>query len=148
MAVKIFLPNRKEAKVFCQFICFQHLRYRDCMDLDNTTLENVKMNPIFYQFYTQGNFGHDRYGHPLVFLPYGNVDPKGILSSMRCSEVLQLIIYSLDNRRRKCEENSEKFGHPVEQVIYIMDLKGIGTKHLWATGLEAFQEVKQKAFSF
>jgi len=52
-----------------------------------------------------------------------------------------LVIYSLDFRRRMCKENSDKFGHPVEQVIYIMDLKGIGTKHLWVNGLEVFQEI-------
>lgn len=110
--------------------------------MDKTAIEKMEPHPVF-KYYAQGFVGNDKFGHPMIFLPYGNMDIKGLIKSMRCSEFLQLCLFSLDYRWRTAAANSKKFGHPVEQAIYIVDLKGFGTKNLWLQGLDTFQEVFQ-----
>jgi len=120
-----------------------HLRYRKCLNMDSPAYRNFPVNPIMERYYTRGQIGNDKAGRPVVYFPFGGVDAKGILSSVRHSEAMQTIMYWMEQRRYACEEATQKAGRPISQIVYIIDLKGIGVKHLWKPGIDAFKQMSE-----
>jgi len=120
-----------------------HLRYRKAWNMDSQAYRNLSVNPILERYYTRGQIGHDKQGRPVVYFPFGGIDAKGILSSVRYSEAIHTIGYWMEQRRWACEEATKKEGKYIGQIFYIVDLKGVGVKHLWKPGIDAFKQISE-----
>lgn len=95
----------------------------------------------------------------MVYFPFGGADARGLPASVKLSDGLRTIMWFQEDRRACCRDASLKVtqprvllcplllewtgqvGRPINQVIYILDLEGLGLKHLYKPGMEMFQQV-------
>uniref|UniRef100_A0A5S6QRG7 CRAL-TRIO domain-containing protein n=1 Tax=Trichuris muris TaxID=70415 RepID=A0A5S6QRG7_TRIMR len=118
----------------------QHITYRRILGLDGDKFMD-QINPQFHRYFTRGEFGFDREGRPVVYFPFGSIDPKGMLYSFKGSEVMKAMLAYQEHSRRLCMKIREERKCTVYQSIYVIDMQGIGQKHLWKPGLEVFSQI-------
>ncbi|KFD61249.1 hypothetical protein M514_00574 [Trichuris suis] len=156
----------------------QHIAYRRILGLDSEKFMN-QINQHFHKYFTRGDFGFDKEGRPVVYFPFGNIDPKaiiyfhnlplsgqmprkhhantvrnqvcctyfcvyrwpGMLYSFKGSDILKAMLVYQEKSRRLCKQVREERGCSVYQSIYVIDMQGIGQKHLWKPGLEVFSQI-------
>ncbi|XP_002730396.2 SEC14-like protein 2 [Saccoglossus kowalevskii] len=113
---------------------------RKKMGLD-TLITDFKAPEVMEKHYQGGLVGETKNGNPIWIDPIGGIDPKGLLRSARNKDI---ILTRLQNTERMYEELlpalSKKYGKRIEGLCYIMDLEGLGTKHLWKPGIDLFNQ--------
>lgn len=57
---------------------FQHLRYRKTLNMDSPAYRNFQANSVMAMYFTRGELGYDKHGRPVVYFPFGGIDPKGM----------------------------------------------------------------------
>ncbi|KRX67100.1 SEC14-like protein 2 [Trichinella sp. T9] len=132
----------------------EHLKYRKVMHLDDESpVKKIAINPQFAKYFTRGDFGQDNEGRPVVYFPFGGIDPKGtikaytesrhasLLSSFKGSQMLLTMLIWQEETRLLCEQLSKEKQKCIFQAIYILDLKGIGSQHLWKPGVDIFLQI-------
>ncbi|KRX83646.1 Retinal-binding protein, partial [Trichinella sp. T6] len=119
------------------------LKYRKVMHLDDESpVKKIAINPQFAKYFTRGDFGQDNEGRPVVYFPFGGIDPKGsLLSSFKGSQMLLTMLIWQEETRLLCEQLSKEKQKCIFQAIYILDLKGIGSQHLWKPGVDIFLQI-------
>nr|XP_006811136.1 PREDICTED: SEC14-like protein 2-like [Saccoglossus kowalevskii] len=113
---------------------------RKKMGLD-TLVTDYKSPEVMEKYYQGGLVGEDKNGHPIWIDPIGNIDPKGLLKSARTKDIL---LSRIQISERLWQETypalSKKYGRRIEGMCYMIDLEGLGTKHLWKPGVDLFNK--------
>ncbi|XP_077996036.1 SEC14-like protein 2 [Glandiceps talaboti] len=117
-----------------------HFETRKKMKLD-TIIEDFVDPEVLLKYYPGGMVGEDREGAPVWIDNIGQIDPKGLFRSARSKDIIGSRIRNIEYLWRDvCPEMSKKYGHRVEGMVMIMDLEGLGTKHLWKPGVDLFNK--------
>lgn len=112
------------------------LLWRDQMGTDSL-LTSYNPPEVLQKYYPVGFSGHDRGGCPVLIIPFGNCDIKGILHSVKKSEYIKYTVYILEKSIRDMKEQSEKLGRNVDQLCIIFDLENFGMKHItWKPAMD------------
>ncbi|CAH3196634.1 unnamed protein product, partial [Porites evermanni] len=122
----------------------ESMNVRKEMGLD-TLLETYKVPEVVLSKYYPGSyFGYDREGAPVFIDPVGEIDFRGLLSSVSKEEIVKFKAYLGEYGMSLARQRAAKLGVRNEQVVMLMDMEGLGLKHLWKPGITKsffFQQV-------
>lgn len=83
------------------------------------------------KYFPGGICGRDKLGRPLFIAPVGCLDPKSFLKCITRTEFLQSRVYELERVMKIILPSaSADAGRPIEQLSVIMDMHGLGLKHM------------------
>ncbi|XP_006869309.1 PREDICTED: putative SEC14-like protein 6 isoform X2 [Chrysochloris asiatica] len=98
------------------------------------------LRKVIRQFHASGICGHDREGSPIWYHILRDLDPKGLLNSVSKQNLLRDKLQNCELLLQDCEQQSQKLGKKVDQILVIFDIEGLGLRHLWKPGVEFVQE--------
>lgn len=113
----------------------KHLEWRIKWKVDSI-LEDYTPSKILDMYYGGGIAGYDKVGDPILLDTAGHRDWKGLLYSVKGSEIMRHSAWQMEGFKTILQKQSEKIGRRVEQVTMIADLEGMGPHFLWRPGLE------------
>jgi len=96
---------------------------------------------VIKHYYPGGYFGVDKHGCPIFIDPVGTIDFKGLLHSINADELLRMRMFIAECGINLCEKQSEKLGKEIKQITVLVDLEGLGLKHMWKPGVRAFNTI-------
>ncbi|XP_045172153.2 SEC14-like protein 2 isoform X1 [Mercenaria mercenaria] len=105
------------------------LQWRQEMGAD-TILEDYQPIEVLEKYRTGGILGRDKSGCPIYIDPYGLIDMKGLLRSVKKQDILKKFVQVMESVGKICEEESKKNGCQLDTMTIIYDLKGLGLKHM------------------
>ncbi|XP_032236045.1 SEC14-like protein 2 isoform X2 [Nematostella vectensis] len=123
-----------------EFMLRESLAVRKKMGLDNI-LDTYKVPEVLQKYYPGGYFGYDIEGVPVFIDPLGNIDFKGLLLSVRKDEIIRFKGYTAELGLHLGAQQSKKVNKRIAQVVMVMDMEGLGLKHLWKPGVMTFNSV-------
>jgi hypothetical protein len=93
--------------------------------------------------YSPGNyFGHDKKGFPIWYELLGRYDMKGLMLSATKKDIVKyriaMIEHLLANIFPKC---SKEAGKRIDKCDFIVDMDGVGLKHLWKPAVDVMHEL-------
>lgn len=93
--------------------------------------------------YWPGNFfGHDKEGYPIWYELLGYADIRGLIGSATKKDLVRFKLHLTEKLFQQIfPENSKKFGKRIDKVVYIVDLEGVGMKHLWKPAIDVYTEL-------
>ncbi|XP_072034161.1 SEC14-like protein 4 [Amphiura filiformis] len=102
----------------------------------DAVLQDYTPPKVLDMYYGGGIVGYDKDGDPVLLDPAGHRDWKGLLYSVKGSDLMRHSIWNMEKIKVVLEEQSKKLGRRVEQITMIADLEGMGPHFLWRPGLE------------
>lgn len=119
---------------------------RESMDIRrrlklDTLVETYKVPEVLSKYYPGSYFGFDRDGSPVFIDPIGQIDFKGLLSSVKKEEIVRFKAYLGEYGMTLGRQQSAKLGKNVDQIVMVMDMEGLGLKHLWKPGVVLFNTI-------
>ncbi|KAA0200728.1 SEC14 4 protein, partial [Fasciolopsis buskii] len=97
----------------------------------DTILTWFKVPEVIEKYFPGGICGRDKLGRPLFIAPVGCLDPKSFLKCITRTEFLQSRVYELERVMKIILPSaSADAGRPIEQLSVIMDMHGLGLKHM------------------
>lgn len=118
----------------------ESMNVRKEMGLD-TLLQTYKVPEVLLTHYPGSYFGYDREGAPVFIDPVGQIDFRGLLSSVSKEEIVKFKAYLGEYGMSLARQRAAKLGVRNEQVVMLMDMEGLGLKHLWKPGLMVFNTI-------
>ncbi|THD26940.1 SEC14 protein 2 [Fasciola hepatica] len=107
-----------------------HIKWRLENEVD-TILTWFKVPEVIEKYFPGGICGHDKLGRPLFIAPVGCLDPKSFLKCVTRTEFLQSRVYELERVMKVVLPTAAaEAGRPIEQLSVIMDMQGLGLKHM------------------
>lgn len=113
------------------------MAFREKMKVD-TILEDYKQPEVLCKYLTGGFCGHAKDGSPVRVEPYGRLDMKGLMCSVRKSDLEKAKIQQCEGTVRDWQEESKKRGYRVDGLTVVFDMAGVGTRMLWRPGLKMY----------
>ncbi|VDP90522.1 unnamed protein product [Echinostoma caproni] len=97
----------------------------------DTILTWFKVPEVIEKYFPGGICGHDKLGRPLFIAPVGCLDPKSFLKCITRTEFLQSRVYELEHIMKVVfPQASARAGRLIDQLSVIMDMQGLGLKHM------------------
>ncbi|KER27725.1 hypothetical protein T265_05284 [Opisthorchis viverrini] len=97
----------------------------------DTILSWYRMPEVIDKYFPGGICGEDKEGRPLFIAPIGRVDPKSFLKATNRLEFLQSRIFQMEHILHvTLPEATARAGKEIDQLTVIMDMQGLGLKHL------------------
>ncbi|XP_041457499.1 SEC14-like protein 2 [Lytechinus variegatus] len=93
------------------------------------------------KYWPGGATGLDKEGHVVWICPLGNVDPKGLLYSVKAGDIIKTNISILERLQNEQKVISRKLGRHIEGVTFIVDLEHLNAGHIWKPGMTVMTEV-------
>lgn len=103
-----------------------------------TLLAEYDTPEVIKKYLTGGFCGHDKEGSPIRVELYGHLDMKGIMASVRKSDLEKTKLLQCEWTVKDWEEEGKKRGHRVDGLSVIFDMEGVSTKMLWRPGLQMY----------
>uniref|UniRef100_T1J2H6 CRAL-TRIO domain-containing protein n=1 Tax=Strigamia maritima TaxID=126957 RepID=T1J2H6_STRMM len=101
-------------------------------------VDTYKPPEVLRKYYPYGFAGHAIEGEPVIIVPFGNCDIKGLLHAVKKSEYIKYTIYILEKAIRDMDEQTIKLGKVVDRMVIIFDLEHFGMKHItWKPAMDA-----------
>ncbi|XP_031552445.1 SEC14-like protein 2 [Actinia tenebrosa] len=119
----------------------QSLWVRKKLDLDSVLTPSYKPPEVLMKYDPGGFYGYDKEGSPIFVDPLGQIDFKGLLHSVKKDDVLRFKGYHAEKGLQLAKEKAKETGKRVHQVVNILDMEGLGLKHLWGPGVALFNSV-------
>lgn len=113
------------------------MAFREKMKVD-TILEDYKQPEVLQKYLTGGFCGHARDGSPVRVEPYGRLDIKGLMCSVRKSDLEKAKIQQCEWTVLDWQKESQKRGQRVDGLTVVFDMAGVGTSMLWRPGLKMY----------
>ncbi|XP_071486789.1 SEC14-like protein 2 [Diadema antillarum] len=135
-----FLRARKFSVKKAEEMFRQDLIWRSQNRVD-TILEWFQMPEVCLKYWPGGAVGLDKEGHIVWISPLGNVDPKGMLYSVKAGDVIKTNIHILERLTKEQEAVSRKLRRNIEGITMIIDLEHLGTSHMWKPGMNVMTEI-------
>uniref|UniRef100_A0A8C5MVV4 SEC14 like lipid binding 1 n=1 Tax=Leptobrachium leishanense TaxID=445787 RepID=A0A8C5MVV4_9ANUR len=96
---------------------------------------------VLQDYYTGGWHHHDKDGRPLYVLRLGQMDTKGLVRALGEESLLRHVLSINEEGLRRCEENTNVFGRPINSWTCLVDLEGLNMRHLWRPGVKALLRI-------
>ncbi|XP_035217161.1 SEC14-like protein 2 [Stegodyphus dumicola] len=97
-----------------------HIEWREKNDIDD--IEMYKP-PEVAKYFPMSLIGFDKTGSPIRYLPFGNMDAKGLLKSAKKHDCVKSVVQRLESDAVRMKEKSKKMGQNIDQWIYIFDFE-------------------------
>lgn len=115
--------------------------WRQKNDIDNV-LTNYVPPEVLTKFYSGGYHGVSKAGFPIWIEIMASNDQKGLYNSVTKKEIVYYRAYLAEKMFREIgPELTKKSGKQIDQAIQIIDLDGLGLKHLWLPAVETYTEI-------
>lgn len=115
--------------------------WRQKNDVDSI-LTKYQPPEVLTKYYSGGYNGVSKEGYPIWIEVMANNDQKGLFNSVTKKEIVQYRCYQTERMFKNiCPELTKKFGRKIDKAIQIIDLQGLGLKHLWLPAVETYTEV-------
>ncbi|XP_046560248.1 SEC14-like protein 2 [Haliotis rubra] len=102
----------------------------------DTIREDFKLPEVLQKYYIGGFCGYDNEGCPVWYEPFGHIDLKGVLRSVKKMEIMKMKVQQMEKIYHYFRTAEEK-GHKVPaQIIIVFDLDKFSMKHLWKPGVD------------
>ncbi|XP_048763244.2 retinal-binding protein-like [Ostrea edulis] len=113
------------------------MAFREKMHVD-TILQKYQQPEVLQKYLTGGFCGHAKDGSPVRIEPYGRLDMKGIMCSVKKSDLEKAKIQQCERTLRDWKAESKKRGYRVDGLTVVFDMAGVSTKMLWRPGLKMY----------
>ncbi|TGZ64022.1 hypothetical protein CRM22_006567 [Opisthorchis felineus] len=125
-----WLRSRNWNEVEAEKMLRAHISWRREHEVD-TILSWYQMPEVIDKYFPGGICGEDKEGRPLFIAPVGRVDPKSFLKATNRLEFLQSRIFQMEHILHvTLPEATARAGKEIDQLTVIMDMQGLGLKHL------------------
>ncbi|XP_072032708.1 SEC14-like protein 2 [Amphiura filiformis] len=118
----------------------KHLKWRERNKVD-TIMQDHKQPEVLEKYYGGGFVGVDKEGCPVRIEPFGGRDIKGLLHSVKGSDLMRNNIWILETFVKRIQDEARKSGRPIEQFTSISDMEGLDTDYMWRPGLEFNKQI-------
>ncbi|KAL7631160.1 UNVERIFIED_CONTAM: hypothetical protein RMT77_018541 [Armadillidium vulgare] len=110
-----FNINKAEAMLL------KSLEWRKEWNMDNI----ADWNPpeVLKKYFPSGIPGYDKEGNPVIIIPYGNADIRGLIKSCNTKELIKYFAQIFENAVLIMRERSRDRGEPIGKLIDIVDLE-------------------------
>ncbi|XP_030645974.1 SEC14-like protein 1 [Chanos chanos] len=125
----------KAREALCQTLTWRKQHQVDFL------LDSWQRPQLLQEYYTGGWHRHDRDGRPLYILRLGQMDTKGLVRALGEETLLRQVLSINEEGLRRCEENTNIFGHPISCWTCLVDLEGLNMRHLWRPGIKALLRI-------
>ncbi|CAL8091594.1 unnamed protein product [Calicophoron daubneyi] len=107
-----------------------HIRWRVENHVDNI-MSWFKTPDVVENYFPGSIFGQDKRGRPLMIAPVGRFDPKTFMRAITKADFLRSRIYQMEYTLKVIfPDASRRAGTYIDQLSLIMDMEGLGLKHL------------------
>ncbi|XP_071115999.1 SEC14-like protein 3 [Haliotis cracherodii] len=107
----------------------------------DTIREDYKVPEVLQKYYIGGFCGHDNEGCPVWYEPFGYIDLKGVLQSVKKMDIIKMKVLQMEKIYHLFRTAEEKKGHKAAQIIIVFDLDKFSMKHLWKPGVDVMCEL-------
>ncbi|KAI6240133.1 SEC14-like protein 1 family protein [Aphelenchoides fujianensis] len=97
--------------------------------------------PVLLKHFPGAWHHHDKEGRPLFVLRLGQMDVKGILRSCGLEAVVKYTLSVCEQGLLKTAEATKNLGKPISAWTLLVDLEGLGVRHLWRPGVQALLKI-------
>uniref|UniRef100_A0A8C4WH38 SEC14 like lipid binding 5 n=1 Tax=Gopherus evgoodei TaxID=1825980 RepID=A0A8C4WH38_9SAUR len=122
-----------------EMLC-QSLTWRKQYQVDYI-LQTWRPPSLLEEYYTGGWHYQDKDGRPLYILCLGQMDTKGLVKALGEESLLRHVLSINEQGQKRCEENTNLFGHPITSWTCLVDLEGLNMRHLWRPGVKALLRI-------
>ncbi|KAF5400553.1 hypothetical protein PHET_06194 [Paragonimus heterotremus] len=117
-----------------------HINWRKENNVD-AILSWYVVPEVVDKYFPGGICGSDKDGRPLYIAPVGYLDPKSFIKAVSRSDFLQSRVYQMEFIISEIlPQYSEKAGRNIDQLTVIMDMHGLGFKHMSPSWLSIVTE--------
>ncbi|XP_067649590.1 SEC14-like protein 2 [Haliotis asinina] len=102
----------------------------------DTIQEDFKVPEVLQKYYIGGFCGHDNEGCPVWYEPFGHIDLKGVLRSVKKMEIMKMKVQQMEKIYHYFRTAKEKGNKVPAQIIIVFDLDKFSMKHLWKPGVD------------
>ncbi|RXG61847.1 SEC14-like protein 2, partial [Armadillidium vulgare] len=74
---------------------------------------------VLKKYFPSGVAGYDKEGNPVIIIPYGNVDIRGLIKSSNSKELIKYFAQIFENAALIMRERSRERGEPMGKLIDI-----------------------------
>ncbi|KAL4223181.1 hypothetical protein ACF0H5_016653 [Mactra antiquata] len=113
------------------------MEYKTKMKVESLLAE-FETPEVIKKYLTGGFCGHDKDGSPVRVELYGHLDMKGIMASVRKSDLEKTKLLQCEWTVQDWDRQSKKLGKRVDGLTVIFDMEGVTTKMLWRPGLQMY----------
>lgn len=103
-----------------------------------TLMAEYETPEVIKNYLTGGFCGHDKEGSPIRVELYGHLDLKGIMASVKKSDLEKTKILQCEWTVQDWERQSKILGRRVDGLTVIFDMEGVSTKMMWRPGLQMY----------
>ncbi|CAL8091586.1 unnamed protein product [Calicophoron daubneyi] len=120
-----------------------HINWRNEYKVDSI-LSWHKKNPIIEKYLPFGFFGEDKEGNPIYWGLVGRMDPKTFWKAVNRSDFMQHGVYHLEYAIKVLfPEISRRTGRRIDHICLLLDMTGMGLKHMSSISLSVASEYLQ-----
>ncbi|CAD5216999.1 unnamed protein product [Bursaphelenchus okinawaensis] len=83
----------------------------------------------------------DKAGRPLFVLKLGQMDVKGLLKAVGTEIVMKFTLSICEQGLEKAAEATKRLGEPISTWTLLVDLEGLGVRHLWRPGVQCLLRI-------
>ncbi|KAL5016996.1 hypothetical protein ScPMuIL_006585 [Solemya velum] len=113
------------------------MEFREKMGAD-TLIQDYTPPEVIQKYLTGGFCGFDKEGAPVRIELYGRLDLKGLMCSVKKSDLEKTKLLECERSTKMCEEQSKKFGRKVDGLTVVFDMANVGTSMLWKPGMQMY----------
>ncbi|RXG57156.1 Retinal-binding protein, partial [Armadillidium vulgare] len=99
----------------------ESLEWRKEWGIDNI----VEWSPpeVLKKFFPGGISGYDKEGAPVVLIPYGNIDLRGLIRSSSSEDLIKYFTQLFEKSLKLLREQSRDGDQPIRKEIFIVDFE-------------------------
>ncbi|KAI6235202.1 SEC14-like protein 1 family protein [Aphelenchoides besseyi] len=97
--------------------------------------------PILTKYFPGAWHQHDKQGRPLFILRLGQMDVKGLLRSVGLEVIVKYTLSICEEGLLKTAEATRNSGKPIGTWTLLVDLEGLGVRHLWRPGVQGLLKI-------
>jgi len=109
----------------------EYLQWREDDKIDQVASTEFERYVDFVKLWPCGFSGIDKSNHPIYFDCIGQMDPSSFAKSFEPGEYEKIHIQMMESLQDIKVALSERLGRPVYKHTVVIDLEGMGLKHVW-----------------
>ncbi|XP_067941657.1 retinal-binding protein-like isoform X2 [Watersipora subatra] len=113
------------------------MKYREKMRVDDM-MEEFDEPEVLQKYLVGGMCGYDKDGLPIRIEPFGDLDMKGIMRSVKKSDLEKVAIKNCEMLMKECKYQSKLKEKRIDGFTLIFDMANFSRKMLWKPGLNVY----------
>jgi hypothetical protein len=106
------------------------LKFRATHGVDHILDHLPRKLALFKKLWHFGIYGRDKLGHPIYVERIGMIEPSTLLENFKLEDIEHFHVYMMEALCRLKENHSALIGRRMYKHLVIMDLAGLGLKHV------------------